>query len=205
MSGNDISQLQALLAAKAGIYPEGLITGYFGPATKRAVQRFQEQNGLPSVGRVGPATRAKLAGLAGPAAPAPAPSPIPTPAAGALGGSVTRGLGRGANGSDVTLLQQLLAQDPSVYPEANISGYFGALTEAAVGRFQKKYGIAGPGDPGYGYVGPKTRAKVNELLGSGAVLPAPPAATGTSADEAAKIKALQDQLKALQDQLNTMQ
>ena len=29
--------------------------------------------------------------------------------------------------------------------------------------FQEKYNIAKSGDPGYGYVGPKTRAKINSL------------------------------------------
>lgn len=39
----------------------------------------------------------------------------------------------------------------------------GNLTVQAVKKFQEKYGIAAPGVPGYGRVGPKTRAKINEL------------------------------------------
>ena len=42
------------------IYPEGLVTGYYGPLTASAVSQFQAAYGLPQVGRVGPMTLAKL-------------------------------------------------------------------------------------------------------------------------------------------------
>jgi peptidoglycan hydrolase-like protein with peptidoglycan-binding domain len=58
--GDAVQILQALLAADPSIYPEGLITGFFGPKTAAAVKRFQKENGLPQVGRVGPLTLAKL-------------------------------------------------------------------------------------------------------------------------------------------------
>ncbi len=54
--GNQVKVLQALLAADPSIYPEGLVTGYFGPATERAVKRFQEKNGIDQIGVVGPKT-----------------------------------------------------------------------------------------------------------------------------------------------------
>lgn len=44
----------------ASIYPEGLITGYFGPLTKSAVVRFQKTHGIAGTGFVGPLTRAKI-------------------------------------------------------------------------------------------------------------------------------------------------
>lgn len=66
-------------------------------------------------------------------------------------------------GADVTALQQFLAKDSSIYPEAITTGYYGALTAKAVGKFQEKYGIAKSGDSGYGYVWPATRAKLNEI------------------------------------------
>jgi len=50
-----------------------------------------------------------------------------------------------------------------LYPEGLITGYFGILSESAVKRFQERYGIARQGDGGYGFVGPKTRAKLNSL------------------------------------------
>ena len=58
--GDAVEALQALLAANASIYPEGLLTGYFGKATERALKRFQKENGLEQVGRVGPKTRQLL-------------------------------------------------------------------------------------------------------------------------------------------------
>jgi peptidoglycan hydrolase-like protein with peptidoglycan-binding domain len=56
MSGADVSVLQSFLAGDSTIYPQGLVTGYFGFLTKAAVSNFQSENGLPAVGRVGPAT-----------------------------------------------------------------------------------------------------------------------------------------------------
>ncbi|MDD5068595.1 MAG: peptidoglycan-binding protein [Candidatus Pacebacteria bacterium] len=60
MSGADVSALQAFLAGLPGVYPQGLVTGYFGPLTKAAVTNFQIRNGIPGVGRVGPLTLAVL-------------------------------------------------------------------------------------------------------------------------------------------------
>ena len=56
MRGEDVKALQQMLATDPEIYPEGLITGYFGPMTKRAVQRFQKKAGIDQAGRVGPQT-----------------------------------------------------------------------------------------------------------------------------------------------------
>ncbi len=72
----------------------------------------------------------------------------------------------GSKGSDVSALQNFLkAQGSDVYPDGTVSGNFGPLTEKALGRFQLKYGLVKSAkDVGYGYLGPKTRAKINELL-----------------------------------------
>ncbi len=56
MSGSDVSSLQAFLATDASVYPQGLVTGYFGSLTKAAVIKFQAKNGISTVGRVGPVT-----------------------------------------------------------------------------------------------------------------------------------------------------
>lgn len=58
--GANVSNLQSFLASNPSIYPEGLVTGYFGPLTARAVANFQVAYGLPDVGRVGPLTMAML-------------------------------------------------------------------------------------------------------------------------------------------------
>ena len=74
-----------------------------------------------------------------------------------------RHLREGMTGDDVELLQEILATDPEIYPEGLITGYFGPLTKRAVKNFQKKAGIEQ-----VGLVGPKTTAKINELLEFGA-------------------------------------
>lgn len=73
--------------------------------------------------------------------------------------SLNRNLFAGSSGSDVRWLQEFL-RDEEVYPEARITGYFGPLTRAAAIRFQQKHGIF----PQIGYVGAKTRAKIQELI-----------------------------------------
>ncbi len=76
---------------------------------------------------------------------------------------IGRSLHRGSSGDDVSRLQQFLARDRNVYPEAQVSGYYGALTEAAVKRWQVKYNIVSSGDAGttgYGVVGPRTAAAI---------------------------------------------
>ena len=98
----------------------------------------------------------------------------------------------------------MFAKDTGLYPEGIVSGYFGVLTERAVGRFQKRYGIARPGESGYGQVGPKTRAKLNGLAGATPPTAAIPPGAFTG-EEAAKIRALQEQLRLLQEQLRMLQ
>lgn len=66
MRGADVTAMQTYFAQDATIYPQGLITGYFGFLTKSAVSNFQSKYGISPVGRVGPATlpvlNAKMAG-----------------------------------------------------------------------------------------------------------------------------------------------
>jgi peptidoglycan hydrolase-like protein with peptidoglycan-binding domain len=69
--GTNVSSIQTFLASNPALYPEGLVTGYFGSLTQAAVQRFQAfygivSSGSPSTtgyGRVGPATLAKMNAL----------------------------------------------------------------------------------------------------------------------------------------------
>lgn len=56
MSGADVGILQTYLSKDINVYPAGLVTSYFGPLTKEAVSVFQTNNGISSVGRVGPIT-----------------------------------------------------------------------------------------------------------------------------------------------------
>ncbi len=88
-----------------------------------------------------------------------------TPQGVALGYNFVRPMALGLRHNDVTNLQNVLKADSSIYPEGKVTGYFGPATLKAVQKFQEKYGIAAPGAVGYGLVGPKTRAKLNELYG----------------------------------------
>jgi peptide/nickel transport system substrate-binding protein len=76
-------------------------------------------------------------------------------------------LKKGSQGTEVKELQKCLAQDPEVYPEADITGWFGSLTQKAVIRFQEKYSkdILEPWGfkQGTGLVSKTTRAKLNEI------------------------------------------
>ncbi len=73
----------------------------------------------------------------------------------------------GSQGTEVKELQKCLSKDQEIYPEANISGYFGSKTKAAVIRFQEKYKeeILAPFglEKGTGDVKSKTREKLNEI------------------------------------------
>lgn len=70
MSNNNVSCLQSFLKSQGvDIYPEGLVTGYFGSLTRSAVIRFQEKykaeiltplNLSAGTGVVGTSTRAKI-------------------------------------------------------------------------------------------------------------------------------------------------
>ena len=76
-----------------------------------------------------------------------------------------------SQGKEVTELQKCLAnQDivgPDIYPDGEVSGYFGTKTKAAVIRFQEKYkdDVLEPHglSEGTGVVGNSTRQKLNEL------------------------------------------
>ncbi|MDP2641298.1 MAG: ABC transporter substrate-binding protein [Candidatus Yanofskybacteria bacterium] len=74
MTSPEVRLLQECLAQDSAVYPEGTVSGFFGPATKRAVIRFQEKYAqdvlAPSgftrgTGLVAVATRAKLNELCG--------------------------------------------------------------------------------------------------------------------------------------------
>ena len=162
---DETRQLQTFLSRDASIYPEGLITGYFGLLTKKAVQRFQCKYGITcegsesttGYGRAGLKTLTKLNELMY-TQNLPIP-PIQAP-------TLLQKLFLGSRNNNVKSLQEFLAKDPSIYPEGLITGYFGLLTKKAVQRFQCKYGITCEGSEsttGYGLVGPKTLQKLNQL------------------------------------------
>lgn len=78
-----------------------------------------------------------------------------------------RNLRIGLSGADVTELQTFLAEDSALYPQGEVTGYYGVLTQKAVALFQTKYAIANETNPAYGAVGPLTRARLNSLIEQG--------------------------------------
>lgn len=76
---------------------------------------------------------------------------------------ITGNLYLGTSGSEVSCLQQFLKnQGADIYPEGFVTGNFGSMTNAAVIKFQAKYGISQTG-----FVGPLTRTKINQILSNG--------------------------------------
>jgi type II secretory pathway pseudopilin PulG len=55
--GEDVRALQETLATDPDIYPEGIVSGFFGPLTEAAVRRFQARFDMEQAGIVGPQTR----------------------------------------------------------------------------------------------------------------------------------------------------
>ncbi|MDO8552320.1 MAG: peptidoglycan-binding protein [bacterium] len=147
-----VLQLQKVLAEQG--FLTAVPNGHFGPATTAAVKKFQKANGLQAVGIVGPATRAAL-------------NALPQSSSGAAnasgGASTTAGdayvfknfIGLRDTGTDVLELQKRLAG--LGFFSGSATGYFGKVTEAAVKKFQNAKGIKAAG-----YVGPSTRAALNQ-------------------------------------------
>lgn len=188
--GADVSRLQQVLGVEA--------SGYFGPLTRKAVEDFQVKNGIAKkgdegFGNLGPKTRAKIAevfgtGVASPNASAQGQTQSGNASVNAAA-SFKNALKAGSQGDEVRALQVVLNSDAdtrvaeagegSVGKEGNA---FGKLTQKAVVKFQLKHGLAKQGDPALGTVGPKTRAKLNELLTAWLAktsVPATTAATST--------------------------
>ncbi len=120
-----LAALQVALQSR-GIYA-GSIDGVKGPATTRAIKRFQRRAGLSADGVPGLTTRRAL---------------------GAYGMHLlgSRPLARGAAGWDVAALQFLLAWHG--FPSATIDGGLGEHTERALRRFQRWAGVKPDGVAG---------------------------------------------------------
>lgn len=98
---NDVTRLQTLLGQDSAVYPEKIVSGYFGPKTLAAVKRFQRKYGIsPVSGIVGPLTRAKLNMIFGATVPATPAVPGETPAVPATPAPVAQ--------PDVTSIQALI-------------------------------------------------------------------------------------------------
>ena len=103
----------------------------------------------------------------------------------------------------------MLAQDKNIYPEGDITGYYGPATERAIQRFQTQHAIVSSGSPattGYGSVGPSTRAQLNTLYAG--TTTTTPTASGLTPEKRAlileQIRLLQEQVKLLLQQLTLL-
>jgi peptidoglycan hydrolase-like protein with peptidoglycan-binding domain len=161
-TGEDVKALQQYLnsmgftIASAGVGSPGNETTYFGALTRNALAKFQAANGIsPAVGYFGPLTRSFVNG-GGSSSAAPAPSYT---FANSPDTAFNRDLDVGSTGEDVLALQKYLNENGFTVAEdgpgssGNETSKFGALTRAALAKFQQAVGIA----PAVGYFGPMTR------------------------------------------------
>lgn len=152
-SGTEVTELQKLLSSLGFLTVAP--TGFYGSLTASAVSQFQAAHGLPTVGRVGPATLALLNGINIPSTNS-VTTPASTPAPYSSGNyQFTRYLSLSSSGDDVTELQKRLASE-GLYFGAT-TGTFTPLTQAGVMIYQAKHGL----EP-VGVVGPGTRALLNQ-------------------------------------------
>ncbi|MEM9336808.1 MAG: peptidoglycan-binding domain-containing protein [Patescibacteria group bacterium] len=59
-TNDDIAWIQKLLATDEAIYPDGIVSGFYGPKTVEAIRNLQNRFGLDPVGVIGPATQTIL-------------------------------------------------------------------------------------------------------------------------------------------------
>jgi peptidoglycan hydrolase-like protein with peptidoglycan-binding domain len=123
-SGGDVKRLQRVLARMLLWNPFGPITGVFDSSLETSVKSFQQSNGLPADGVVGPATWAKLP---------PYREASPTLREGSAGPAVAW-LQQALSGLDVLVQFQ-------PYTGA-IDGVFGPLTETATRALQSWADVA---------------------------------------------------------------
>lgn len=131
--GTDVRNLQQDLTTLGYYWAE--ITGNFGAKTETAVRRFQEENGLTADGVAGTKTLNAIAAAVARKGGTPA-----------SGGSAGTTLKLNSQGTKVSQLQTDLKQLGYYYAE--ITGNFGAKTEAAVKAFQKAKGLTADGVAG---------------------------------------------------------
>ena len=148
-------------------YYRGRTDGQYSEGLRTAIFHFQQENGLvgsvvdPGAGRIGPITRTairkvwnrKLVSVH--ADNLLAMKRIEQTLA-ERGDHLDRFLAEGSNGTQVTLLQTLLA-DRGFFPYEKINGNFGTLTQEAVAKYQLDRGIiTSKTEKGAGGVGPDT-------------------------------------------------
>lgn len=149
--GEDVFNLQSILAKNSAIYPEGIVNGIFDLPTYKAVIRLQKSVGIsPQTGIVDYKTREYLNQTYG---------------GGKQGTTSVSGftfnsnLEFGSSGPEVSELQRVLKEYPAIYPEGRLTGKFDYLLKKAIERFQAEYGLQVTGA-----FDTPTRTKLNSLI-----------------------------------------
>ncbi len=143
--GNEVRIVQYLLRYVAnfvGTVPSLAVDGDYGPGTTATVRAFQTTYGIPATGTLDLVTYNTLYN-------------VYTGLLESLDITYTEGvvfpfpgitLRTGAEGDDVTLLQNYLnyiAERYPAIPRVSVTGYFGTQTAAAVTAFQQQFGLEG--------------------------------------------------------------
>jgi len=123
---NEVALLQLFLV-RSGYYKEAMVTGYFGSLTSKAVKKFQQANGVYTVGFVGPDTRKALCNKYTTSCP-----------------FITSSLKQGVTSNEVKMLQLMLISQTN-FPSNMITGYFGPLTESHLKAFQSDNNLVASG------------------------------------------------------------
>ena len=175
--GADVMSIQQMLS-QLGYY-SGSVDGDYGAVTMDAVRRFQQEQGLYVDGDAGSLTVAALRESTGGSQ-----ASSGTPNASAASGSA------GFADNSVSGIQQMLTKLGYYY--GAVDGDYGALTKAAVRRFQEAHGLYVDGD-----AGPITIAALRKQT-SGASSPGSSSAQSTAIDpEDNSVSAIQKMLAKL--------
>jgi peptidoglycan hydrolase-like protein with peptidoglycan-binding domain len=162
-------------------YFSGTPTETYDSVTREAVRAFQVSKKITSTGIADAETRKAIE-----AAVKVVPAAATTTSSNALG--------EGASGAQVRELQQKL-KDRGFF-SGGVTGYFGAITRAAVIAFQKSLGL----EP-VGFVGPKTRAALDASVVSAPVVPAAQTTTTGVLTKYLELGSRGDEVRVLQNLL----
>lgn len=124
---NEVFALQMIVSQYPNIYPDALVTGYFGPKTEAAIKRIQSDNGLNDNGVI---TQDTLDLICSQYYQCPFQSMI--------------GRGDELNPEqklEAKMLQYLLKYLPKVNYRGSTNGIIGPLTEKSIIKFQNEYNL----------------------------------------------------------------
>jgi len=186
-SADEVAVIQEALEELDLYYAD--ITGHYGRKTERAVTLFQRKHRLPQTGVADETTLAQLYLATGRA--------VQNKTVGMLSASIV--LRRGSSGETVRMLQENLAA--LGYYSGELTGNYGALTQEAVRRFQKRNDLDSDG-----VAGRNTLSRLAVLMGdmpssgSGDTLNA----AGQRDDTILRLNSRGDAVKKLQEDLTVL-